>query len=103
MSDAQKLMADAVARLAYTHRVRPGQCSCGERLPAPSDSSHAHHLGQLAAAEIDKSLGGLRKLNGHGQLLPGGILQSVYAIPGAPAPESKTYTQWTSGWTEVQS
>lgn len=50
--NASDLMAEVVARLAYTHRARAGMCTCGERLRAPSDSSHARHLGQLAAADI---------------------------------------------------
>lgn len=58
--DALDVIAEVVARLAYTHRVKLGRCTCGERLRVPSDSSHARHLGQLAATEIT-ALGGLSR------------------------------------------
>lgn len=105
MSDAQKLIAD----VHHYHQWR-GEvlgCGCGWNWPEERtyfcgeedriSKAHSAHV----AAEIDKALGGLRKINGHGELLPGGILQSVYAIPGTSTSESKTYAQWISGWTEV--
>jgi hypothetical protein len=39
--------ADVLAQVVYTHRRTPGMCSCGQRLSAPTDSSHARHIGDL--------------------------------------------------------
>ncbi|WAY18423.1 hypothetical protein OF855_24610 [Mycolicibacterium fortuitum] len=96
MSDAQKLIREVLDEHQFNWGSSGTSCSgkaCRDWRGYPMQ--HRQHL----AAEIDKALGGLRKLNGHGQLLPGGILTPTYNAPG----KSKTYTQWISGWSEVQS
>ncbi len=60
-SDAQKLIAEVVSPLLYSHRVIGKNCTCGENVTLPSDSWYARHMGEVLAAEVDKTLGGLKR------------------------------------------
>lgn len=60
-SDAQKLIAEVVSPLLYSHRVIGKNCTCGENVTLPSDSWYARHMGEVLAAEVDKALGGLKR------------------------------------------
>lgn len=60
-SDAQKLIAEVVSPLLYSHRVIGKNCTCGENVTLPSDSWYARHMGEVLAAEVDKALGGLTR------------------------------------------
>ena len=86
-TEAQQFIAKVLRHTARKFTATaPPSCDCGTCTAIWADN---------VAAEIDKALGGLRKLHGHGHLLPGGILTPGYGAGG----ESKTYVQWITGWT----
>lgn len=96
MPDAQQLIAQVLGahNPKWTRRNHPTRkgilvnllvCT-GCEWTADSDT-HNDHL----AAEVDKALGGLRKLTAIGHLTPSGVLLSGV--------EPTHYLQWISGWT----
>lgn len=66
----------------------------------------AHHSctsPEQLAEEIDKALGGLRKIEDTGLLTATGFLTTVYpGITHEPGVRAKQYTKWVSGWSEAK-
>lgn len=57
---------------------------------------------ELVAAEIDKALGGLRKITQTGVLVSGFLSPQYPGMTHEFSTETKTYTHWISGWTEAR-
>lgn len=90
-SDAQKLIAEVMSPLLYSHRVIGKNCTCGENVTLPSDSWYARHMGEVLAVEVDKALGGLTQ--GH---------VSGMRVGDDPRMEPIYESRWASGWTVTE-